>query len=138
MLLAAIRSRTDRILATEPPESPMAKSAQYLRNHWDALTRFVTRQCRMELRDQLRDSYIRSCIWTTPGTVWAADVWMPDAPIDGQFRYVLDVRDLASGCLVASEPLERNTADAVGAVFDRLYRRFGAPLVCKTDNGSEL
>ena len=41
VLLAAIRARTDRILATEPGESPVAKGAQYLRNHWDALTRFV-------------------------------------------------------------------------------------------------
>jgi transposase len=40
-LLAAIRDRADRILASEPPESPVAKGAQYLCNHWDALTRFV-------------------------------------------------------------------------------------------------
>jgi hypothetical protein len=98
----------------------------------------ITSHCRRELRDQLRDSRATACIWTTPGTVWAADVWKPDAPIDGQFRYVLDVRDLASGFLVASEPLEHADADSVGQVFDRLYRQFGAPVVCKTDNGSEF
>jgi hypothetical protein len=98
----------------------------------------ITSHCRRELRDQLRDSRATACIWTTPGMVWAADVWKPDAPIDGQFRYVLDVRDLASGFLIASEPLEHADADTVGQVFDRLYRQFGAPLVCKTDNGSEF
>ena len=98
----------------------------------------ITSRCRRELRDQLRDSRATACIWTTPGTVWAADVWKPDAPIDGQFRYVLDVRDLASGFLVASEPLEHADADTIGQVFDRLYRQCGAPLVCKTDNGSEF
>jgi transposase len=41
-LLAAIRARTDALIATEPAESPMAAGARYLRNHWDALTRFVT------------------------------------------------------------------------------------------------
>ncbi len=98
----------------------------------------ITQQCRADLRDLLRSCCAATCLWTAPGTVWAADVWQPDAPIDGQFRYVLDVRDLASGFLVASEPLERATADDVGTVLDRLYRQFGAPLVCKTDNGSEF
>ena len=98
----------------------------------------ITQQCRRELRDQLRDSRAHALTWTTAGTVWAADVWKPDSPIDGQFRYVLDVRDLATGFLVASEPLEHANADTVGAVLDRLYRQFGAPLVIKTDNGSEF
>lgn len=98
----------------------------------------ITSHCRRELRDQLRDSRTSACIWTTPGTVWAADIWEPDAPIDGQFRYVLDVRDLASGFLVASEPLEDKEADTVGAVVDRLYRHRRAPLVFKTDNGPEF
>jgi hypothetical protein len=98
----------------------------------------ITMDCRRELRDQLRNARALTCRWTTPGTVWATDVWKPPAPIDGQFRRVLDVRDLATGFMVASEPLERATADAVGGVLDRLYRQFGAPLVCKTDNGSEF
>lgn len=98
----------------------------------------VTYRCRLELRDQLRDSHARACVWTAPGTVWAADIWQPDAPIEGGFRYILDVRDLATGYMVASEPLERPEADRVGDVFDRLYRQCGAPLVCKTDNGSEF
>ena len=98
----------------------------------------ITRQCRLELREQLRDSRAHALTWTAAGTVWAADVWQPDCPIDGQFRYVLDVRDLATGFMVVSEPLERADADSIAAVFDRLYRQFGAPLVCKTDNGSEF
>ena len=40
-LLAAIRSRTDAIIASEPEQSELAEGARYLRNQWDALTRFV-------------------------------------------------------------------------------------------------
>lgn len=98
----------------------------------------VTSGCRRELRDQLNASRADACCWTTPGTVWAADVWKPAQPIEGRFRHILDVRDLASGFLVAVEPLERADAGTVGAVLDRLYRQCGAPLVCKTDNGSEF
>ena len=98
----------------------------------------LTMDSRRELRDQLREARALTCIWTTPGTVWATDVWKPEAPIESEFRYVLDVRDLASGFMVASEPLEQATADTVGGVLDRLYGQFGPPLVCKTDNGSEF
>jgi transposase len=40
-LLAAIRARADAIVATEPEQSELAQAARYLRNHWDALVRFV-------------------------------------------------------------------------------------------------
>lgn len=35
--------------------------------------------------------------WTHPGTVWAMDFTEPPLPIDGLYRFVLVVRDLASG-----------------------------------------
>ena len=41
-LLAAIRQRADAIIANEPEQSEIAEGARYLRNHWQALTRFVT------------------------------------------------------------------------------------------------
>ncbi len=40
-LLAAIRTRADAIIASEPEQSEIAEAARYLRNHWAALTRFV-------------------------------------------------------------------------------------------------
>ncbi|MBA2481872.1 MAG: transposase, partial [Planctomycetes bacterium] len=40
-LLAAIRVRTDAIIASEPEQSELAEGARYVRNHWAALTRFV-------------------------------------------------------------------------------------------------
>ena len=98
----------------------------------------ITYQCRGELRDQLRECRALACLWSTPGTVWAADLWKPEASLEGDFPCVLDVRDLATGFLVTSEPLEDASAASVGAAFDRLYRHFGAPLVCKTDNGGEF
>src|SRR5262249_61038475 len=35
--------------------------------------------------------------WTRPGSVWAMDFTEPPAPIDGEYRYLLLIRDLASG-----------------------------------------
>ena len=41
-LLAAIRERADAIITKEPEQSGLAEGARYLRNHWEALCRFLT------------------------------------------------------------------------------------------------
>lgn len=60
------------------------------------------------------------------------------APVDGQYRRVLSVRDLATGqhllALPVVEATARSTADALRALF----REHGPPLVIKSDNGSAL
>jgi hypothetical protein len=93
---------------------------------------------RRDLRLQFNDCTMVACTWTSPGTVWATDVWKPTIPIDGIYPYILDVRDLASGCIIESMPLERCTAALVGGELERLYDTLGAPLVTKSDNGSEF
>lgn len=93
---------------------------------------------RRDLRHRFDDCSMSVCTWTTPGTVWATDVWQPAIPIDGRYGYLLDVRDLASGYIIESMPLEAATADLVGSTLERLYDTLGAPLVIKTDNGSEF
>jgi transposase len=40
-LLRAIRERVDAIITREPEQSELAEAARYVRNHWDALNRFV-------------------------------------------------------------------------------------------------
>jgi transposase InsO family protein len=98
----------------------------------------IAARFRRDLRQQFDDCTMVACTWTTPGTVWATDVWQIDHPIDGIYRYILDVRDLASGYIIESMPLEHATAAAVGDTLERLYRTLGAPLAIKTDNGSEF
>jgi transposase InsO family protein len=74
--------------------------------------------------------------WTRPGAVWAMDFTEADAPIDGLYRYLLAVRDLASGLQLLTLPLARATSEEAVPVLARLFDRHGAPLVLKTDNGS--
>jgi transposase InsO family protein len=98
----------------------------------------IVRGCRGQLVQALRSCVATVCTWTVPGTVWAADYWEADAPIDDQFRWVLDVRDLATGYHIAAVPCEHADADTTIAVFTGLFLTCGAPLVFKTDNGSHF
>lgn len=93
---------------------------------------------RRDLKLQFDECTMIACTWTTIGTVWAADVWQPAMPVVGRYPYILDVRDLASGCIIESMPLEQCTVEAVSGTLERLYATLGAPLVIKTDNGSEF
>jgi transposase InsO family protein len=81
--------------------------------------------------------------WQTPGRVWAADFSEPSCrggavlpPIAGRYPYVLAVRDLASGMMLAWEPLPRLTEEVTQAALGRLFALHGAPLILKVDNGS--
>jgi transposase InsO family protein len=82
--------------------------------------------------------------WQTPGRVWAADFTEPSRyglagslpPIAGCYPYVLAVRDLASGCMLAWQALPALTAEVTRAVLARLFALHGAPLILKVDNGS--
>ncbi len=64
--------------------------------------------------------------------------WESDAPVDGCYRYVLDIRDLSTGYLIASVPCEHADAETTVAVLRRLILTLGAPLVFKTDNGTHF
>jgi hypothetical protein len=74
--------------------------------------------------------------WTTPGTVWAIDFSEPPRPIDGCYRYLLAVRDLASGFQLLWLPVTDESADTAVAALETLFREHGPPLVLKSDNGS--
>lgn len=104
---------------------------------WRDCYRLIKR-FRDDLHDYVRSCFAQVCVWTAVNTVWAADYAKPDYPIDGTHPWLLDVRDLASGCILASVPCERaDTATAV-LVLAALVLAFGAPLVLKTDNGKHL
>jgi len=74
--------------------------------------------------------------WTKPGTVWATDFTEPPAPIDGLYRRLLLVRDLASGRQLLALPCDGEGADVVVAAIRFLFQLYGPPLVLKMDNGS--
>jgi transposase InsO family protein len=74
--------------------------------------------------------------WEQAGAVWAIDYAEPPEPIDGRFAAVVSIRDLASGLQLAWLPLVAPTADEAIAVLEGLFRKYGAPLVLKADNGS--
>ena len=57
-------------------------------------------------------------------------------PIADQYPYMLAVRDLASGMMLAWDPLPSLTEEVTGAALARLFALHGAPLILKVDNGS--
>ena len=76
--------------------------------------------------------------WTRAGTVWAMDFTEAPCDIEGTCRWILLVRDLASGFVLAAYPCEHASAATTVLVLRALFRWWGAPLVLKTDNGSHF
>lgn len=74
--------------------------------------------------------------WTRPGRVWAMDFSVAPHRIDGQYRYLLHVRDLASHYHLAVLPVIRPTAAAVIGLLRAICANVEAPLVLKVDNGA--
>jgi hypothetical protein len=81
-----------------------------------------------------RKGWTHSVRWKHPNLVWAID----DTRFAGRGGYIHTVRDLASR--YQFEPLGGSLANGeqVAAHLDRLFRRHGAPLLLKRDNGSNL
>jgi transposase InsO family protein len=76
--------------------------------------------------------------WHHPGTVWAMDHTEPARLVDGLYRYVLNIRDLASGMQLAWLPLEDETAELADYTLEMLFHQHGPPLILKSDNGSSF
>jgi transposase InsO family protein len=74
--------------------------------------------------------------WAVPGAVWALDLTEVSPVIDGRYRYVLAVRDLASGMQLSWQPVADLSVAAVLPELTLLFTVYGAPLVLKSDNGS--
>jgi transposase InsO family protein len=74
--------------------------------------------------------------WTQPGTVWAMDYSEAECRIEGQYRYLLLVRDLASGKTLLAQPCHSESEEVARAALTELFKKHGAPLVIKADNGS--
>jgi transposase InsO family protein len=73
--------------------------------------------------------------WLVPGAVWATD-YIEELPgrIDGRYRYILVVRDLASGEMLLALPTLSKSAETVVAALETIFKQYGPPLVLKADN----
>lgn len=85
-----------------------------------------------------KTEHIRTLNWTAPGTVWAMDHTEPQNAIDGEYRRILVVRDLASGRTLAALPVRRETMKSTAELLRALFAAYGAPLVIKSDNHGSL
>jgi transposase InsO family protein len=81
---------------------------------------------------------LRVLAWPVPGRVWAIDFTESPWPIEGRFRHLLAVRDLASGMQLLGQPVEAATGDEAAQALAGLFATHGAPLVLKSDNGSHF
>jgi transposase InsO family protein len=92
-------------------------------------------RCRSAYRRRSR-WLLNSLRWTRSGAVWAMDFTEAPAPIDGVYRYILLVRDLASGRQMLGLPCHGESAAVAVMALRCLFRICGPPLVLKMDNGS--
>lgn len=74
--------------------------------------------------------------WTEPGRVWAMDFTEAPTSIDGEYRYLLLICDLASRKQLVALPCTEQSSELVVNALRDAFRRYGAPLVLKMDNGS--
>ena len=106
---------------------------------------FVSRREMIYLVKQFRKRFcegktidVEELTWSHPGSVWAMDYTTPPRPIDGIYKKILDVRDVASGKQLASLPVLQENGFETAMLLESLFMQHGAPLVVKSDNGSTL
>ena len=81
---------------------------------------------------------VKTLKWTTVGAVWAMDYTKPLQVIEGRFKKILLVRDLASGCTLLTLPVPEESTDVTIQALEALFLEHGIPLVLKCDNGSSF
>jgi transposase InsO family protein len=94
----------------------------------------LSARARSVLTTRRRD-LVEALTWTQPGSVWAVDFSDVGLDIEGTYTYLLLVRDLATGYELLALPCRAQDAATVRAALSALFKREGAPLVLKADNG---
>jgi Integrase core domain len=79
---------------------------------------------------------LRVLHWSGIGRVWAIDFTGPLLTLEGDGRFVLAVRELASGRQLLWRAVKEATGEVVREALADLFAWHGAPLVLKCDNGS--
>jgi transposase InsO family protein len=98
------------------------------------LQRLQARYRRIWRIDHRRLAYVLH--WHRPGAVWAIDHADPPRPIEGYWKHLLAVRDLASGYQLLWLPVRTESAAETIDAVQGLFFEYGPPLVLKSDNGS--
>ena len=112
-----------------------------LREHLPTVARAELADLRRRYRRISRwrlDRFRGRLIWKQIGAVWAIDFTEPKEYIGGTDRWILAIRDLASGYQLAWLSCAQATAEGVVEVLTALFLKQGAPLVLKSDNGSQF
>lgn len=116
-------------------------SVRYIRERMPhvprAVVERVVREHKKDLRREERNGLLR-LEWEEPGRVWVCDWTEPDTPVDGRYKQIFVVRDLGSGLIIKALPSRGKSAAVAASVLGHLFTVCGAPLVLKTDNGSEF
>ena len=76
--------------------------------------------------------------WLTVGATWAMDFTEALLPVDGRYKYILSVRDLASHYVLMWLAFKRDLAKTVASALLFLFAVYGFPLVIKHDGGSHF
>jgi transposase InsO family protein len=110
-----------------------------LQDHFPELSRrdlgCLLHLARTEVDAVAAGGFYRCVTWHGPGRVWALDHTEPPTPIDGVYRFVLTVRDLSSGCTLATHAVTSPDAASTIHVLRALIAHHGPPLLLKADNG---
>jgi transposase InsO family protein len=93
----------------------------------------LQRHCRFVFRRRHR-WLVHVLKWTRAGVVWAMDFADPPATIDGLYRKLFCVRDLASGKQLLALPCPDKSTRTVLMALEALARWLDLPLVLKCDN----
>ena len=110
-----------------------------LRDKFPNMPRCELAELQADYRQHFRASHRlprEDLTWHVAGTVWAMDHSWPPGPVDGVAVAILSVRDLGSGMQLYWQAVPDETAATTAATLERLIRKYGAPLIIKSDNGS--
>lgn len=112
-------------------------TAQLHRSFDEALSRREIDQAVRNARSQcnaFKTAQIQHLEWIIPNSVWAMD----DTMFAGRSGWIHTIRDLAARYQLEPITGKMATGEQVAAHLEKLFRRHGAPLFLKRDNGKNL
>ena len=116
-------------------------SAVTLRHSFPSLGANEARRILGDFRNKCKSGMraeVNALHWLRPGTIWSMDHMEPPSSVDGEYPYVLVVRDLSSRFQLLALPQYHPSDIAVADALEALFIQHGAPLVLKSDNGGSF
>lgn len=97
----------------------------------------MVKEARDELNKEKQD-YAEHVKWSQAGTVWAIDDTLIRYDENGKRRYLTNIQDLASRYKFSYETTTNPSGQEIADKLAGLFKKHGAPLFLKRDNGSNL